>query len=93
MLTAAWEKLQSDLHCCGVANVTDGNLAPGRISTACCINEENDCDVNNLNEIYSTPCFDAIFGYFQNAWFIMGICCVVLGVLDVRSMNIPHYSM
>ncbi|XP_048409152.1 leukocyte surface antigen CD53-like [Stegostoma tigrinum] len=80
-IVEAWNKIQEQLKCCGVANYTDwGNSVP----SSCCKDELKPC---NSPSYFSKGCYSMIREWFDANFLFIGIVIICVSIIQVLGMS------
>lgn len=78
-VTAAWDHVQQELKCCGVANSTDWGV---KVPESCCKEEEGGC-VEKKRELFELGCANKVEEILNTNIHFVGIAAVFIGLVHI----------
>lgn len=91
----AWDRVQRELHCCGVNNYTDWYKSaawPDKdwVPDSCCKTETTNCGREKTNnpkqQFYNNGCFSELKYWLKSNLYIVGVAGITLGVIQVLGL-------
>ncbi|XP_038676062.1 leukocyte surface antigen CD53-like [Scyliorhinus canicula] len=77
----AWNRIQTQLHCCGVSNDTDwGDAVPN----TCCPPDVNPCTSKHY---FTKGCFGQVQMWFESNFLLLGIAVICVSIIQVLGMS------
>jgi len=92
----AWNRVQRELHCCGVNNYTDWYKSAdwpddNYVPDSCCLRETTKCGTQKPTRpgeqlFYSKGCFTELKVWLKSHLYIVGVAGITLGVIQVLGL-------
>ncbi|XP_072034901.1 tetraspanin-9-like [Amphiura filiformis] len=87
-----WDRLHSDLNCCGVegftdwGNITDSDFAKGQAPDSCCLYFTEGCGMEKNAQFHTKGCQDTVLDVIEENMFILGAAAIACGVFQLVGM-------